>query len=421
MGSGHRRRLVSGGVTAVASPPAVDPRLRRRSMTALFAGVSCATVGMVATSTVATLVAADVGGNGWSGTPNAASTLGTAAGALWLARVIARRGARSGLLAGYLLGVLGAATAFAGAAEGMLALVLLGMVLIGIGNGGAQLARYAAAELYPADRRGTGLSVIVWAGTIGAILGPTMIAPAADLASALDLEELAGPVGISALVIGVGVLATLALPRIRPAGVAAPRMGRAELATAFRLPAVRFALPAMATAHIAMVAVMTMTPVQLHDHGHGLGVVGAIFSAHMIGMFALAPVSGRIADRAGGRVAMIVGAAGLVASAAVAVAAPTDHLVGLPVALFLLGFGWNLVFVGGSSVLSRELPAEQRTEVQGVVDALVWGASALGSLSAAQLFGVGGYALVAVAAGALVVAVSGRLAWAARRDRLARV
>ena len=149
---------------------------------------------------------------------------------------------------------------------------------------------------------------------------------------------------------------------------------------------------------------MTMTPPQLHHHGQGLDVIGWILSAHMIGMFALAPVSGRIADRWGGRVTIYLGIGTLVIAATTAVAAPTAHTSGLPLALFLLGYGWNLVFVGGSSMLSRDLPAAERTQLQGVVDAVVWLSSAVASLAAGALFGLAGYWLVAVVGGVLALA-----------------
>jgi MFS family permease len=159
----------------------------------------------------------------------------------------------------------------------------------------------------------------------------------------------------------------------------------------------------MAAAHVAMVAVMLMTPVQLEHHGHGLGVVGMILSAHMIGMFALAPLSGRIADRFGGHTAIGAGVLLLLAAAALAALLPTSHHAGLPIALFLLGYGWNLAFVGGSSVLSRNLAEETRIQMQGAIDAIVWGSSAIASLTAGPLFGLGGYPLLAGIAGLIAL------------------
>jgi MFS family permease len=122
-------------------------------------------------------------------------------------------------------------------------------------------------------------------------------------------------------------------------------------------------------------------------------VLGIVLSAHMIGMFALAPVSGRLADRFGGRTVIHVGIGALVVASVAAFGA--GHVSGLTFAMFLLGYGWNLVFVGGSAMLSRELPADQRIQLQGAVDAVVWGCSAFASLGSGVLFGLGGYQLVA--------------------------
>jgi hypothetical protein len=95
---------------------------------------------------------------------------------------------------------------------------------------------------------------------------------------------------------------------------------------------------------------------------------------------------------------------GLLALAAILlIAAPAADMSGLPLALFLLGYGWNLVFVGGSSLLSRHPSGEERDQLQGAVDALVWGASVFASLAAGQLFGLGGYRLVAMAAGGVAL------------------
>jgi MFS family permease len=160
-------------------------------------------------------------------------------------------------------------------------------------------------------------------------------------------------------------------------------------------------LVSMVCAQLTMVAVMTMAPLELEAHHHGLEVLGLVLSAHMIGMFALAPVSGRLADRFGGRAVIHVGIGALVVASVAAFGA--GHVSGLTFAMFLLGYGWNLVFVGGSAMLSRELPADQRIRLQGAVDAVVWGCSAFASLGSGVLFGLGGYSLVALVGAVLAL------------------
>ncbi|QFU94534.1 MFS transporter [Amycolatopsis sp. YIM 10] len=366
---------------------------RRRTMAALFTGVACMNVAMAGASTAGVLIATESPGPGWSGVPAAAGVLGTAAGALGSARLVVSRGRRRSLLTTYGIGSLGALVAAAGAVTGLFPLLLAGLLVLGLGNGGAQLSRYAAADLYDDEHKGRALSAIVWAGTVGALAGPPLIAPAADTADLLGLPGLAGPLLVAALVTAGAAVVSAALPRSMPD---TPPETRAHtgFATAFAQRSVRGPLLAMVAAQVAMVAMMTMSAPQLHQHGHGLDVVGWILTAHMIGMFALAPISGRIADRWGGRATIFAGIGTLAVASAASVAAPTSHTTGIPLSLFLLGYGWNLVFVGGSSLLSK-----QHRKLQGTVDAVVWSTSALAGLAAGPLFALGGYVLVAVVAG----------------------
>jgi MFS family permease len=380
-------------------------------MAVLFTGAAALNTAIVGATAVSTLIASEAKGDGWSGIPNAAVVAGTAFGALYLGVLIAKRGQRTSLMLVYGLAVAGGLLGFLGGALGSLSLLLPGLALLGIGNGAAGLVRYTAAELYPVDRKAFALSIIVWAGTIGAIAGPALLAPAAASAEFLGLPEYSGAIGFAALLSAIALVASTTMPRAAfPAeGPRRPPLTVARVLTALRRREVFVPLVSMTAAHMTMVAVMTMTPLQLHHQGHGLDVVGYVLSAHMIGMFALAPLSGRIADRIGGRSTIVVGIGVLLISAVTVVAAPTAHTTGLPLGLFLLGYGWNLVFVGSSAMLSRDLADEERTQLQGVIDALVWTASGFGGIIAGALFGLGGYALVAGVAAVLSLTPLGLL------------
>jgi MFS family permease len=362
-------------------------------MKSLFASVAAMNTAMAGASTAATLIADEAAGASWSGGPSAAGVLGTALGTLSAGHLIARYGNKSVVRGLYGAAVAGALVAFVAAASTSMVGLLLGMFLLGLGNGAAQLSRYLAAELVPAHRKGFALSLIVWAGTVGAVVGPTLIAPGARLATALTLPALAGPVLVAVVMTALALLATTWLRSTPP-----PPARRMSFA-ALRAPVVLAPLVSMVCAQLTMVAIMTMTP--LHMAAHGLEVLGLVISVHMVGMFALAPLSGRLADRFGGRVTIYLGIGGLALAAVAAFGA--GQVTGLSFAMFLLGYGWNLVFVGGSAILSRELPADQRIQLQGAVDAVVWSSSAFAGLGAGLLFGLGGYPLVAVVGGVLAV------------------
>ncbi|QGN48355.1 MFS transporter [Micromonospora sp. WMMC415] len=378
-----------------------DITARGRSTAALIGGVAITNTSMVGASTVATLIGADRLSAAWSGVPNAAGVVGTAAGTLGLAALMSRRGTRLALTAGYAVALLGAAVAGYAVVAGAMVPFLLGMVLLGVGNGGAQLSRYCAAELYPPHRRGFVVGLVVWIGTVGAIIGPNLMQPSSAGAAAAGLPALTGPFLVAMVAAAGALAASAALPRLRIQARSRPA-GRVP-GTVWRQPAVVTALSAMVAGQVAMVTLMTMTPLYMHDHHHGLGAVGLVLTFHLVGMFGLAPLSGQLADRFGGLVASLTGVGVLVVSVLLASVGPAPGLARLNVALFLLGLGWNLTFVGGSSQLTGALDPAYRTRVQGGVDAVVWTASAVASVAAGAVLAAGGFAVLAVATGVVAV------------------
>jgi MFS family permease len=135
----------------------------------------------------------------------------------------------------------------------------------------------------------------------------------------------------------------------------------------WRLPTVRVAIAVMITGQVVMVWLMSMTPVHIRESGGDLGRVGLILSAHLFGMYALAPLAGWVEDRYGSLTA-IGSALGPSPSAAVLAATAPVGGVLMAVALFLLGLGWSFGFVAGSTMLARGVPATLRPRVQGRVE-----------------------------------------------------
>ncbi|MGI5208261.1 MFS transporter [Spirillospora sp. CA-108201] len=372
---------------------------RSRPMAALCSGVALMNASMAVASTTATLVAADRLGAGWGGVPNTAGIVGTGAGALALTRLV-RTGRRRAPALGYAAAAAGACLAALAVATGDVAGLCLGMLLLGLGNAGAQLSRYAAADLHPPGRRGFAIGLVVWCAAAGAVGGPLLLDPSGAAAADAGLPAFTGPFLLAVLTCAAAAGAAAGGPggRARAQGSPPP------LRRLARTPAARSALAVMATAQAVMVAVMTAAPLDMHMHGDGLGAVGMTLSAHTLGMFALSPLTGRMTDRYGAHPVIVAGLAVLAAStalAAVATGAP-----GRVAALFLLGYGWNLCFVGGSARLARDLPEAERPHTEGAVDAAVWTVAAAASLLSTAVLSAGGYALLAWAscAGALAVA-----------------
>ncbi|HEU5029242.1 MAG TPA: MFS transporter [Spirillospora sp.] len=370
-----------------------EPPVRARPMAALCAGTALMNAAMAMASAAGTLSAADRLGTGWGGVPATAGIVGTGAGALALTRLARRLGRRAVLIGGYLAAAAGACLAAGGVARGDLAALCAGMVLLGLGNAGAQLSRYAAAELYPPGRRGSAIGVVVWSAAVGAVGGPLLLDPSGGVARGLGLPSLAGPFLAAFLTTAAAAIAATASG---PAATAidAPEAGRrVSVRDLLQGPVTRPALVVMATAQVVMVAVMTAAPVAMRMHGDGLGMVGMTLSAHTLGMFALSPLTGRLVDRYGARPVMLAGIAALAASTGLAAAG--DGAWTRAAALFGLGYAWNLCFVGGSGRLARELPEPARADIEGTVDAAVWTIAAAAGLLSTVIMSAAGYGVLA--------------------------
>jgi MFS family permease len=178
----------------------------------------------------------------------------------------------------------------------------------------------------------------------------------------------------------------------------------APIRTILRRPSVLAAIVALVAGQFTMVLVMTYTPLHLTGTGHGLEIVGIVLSAHVIGMFALAPVSGRIAQRLGSVRTIFLGESVLVVGSLLAAFSPDADATVLTIALFLLGFGWNLGFVAGSALLSSGLEIAERTRIQGLADAVIWSTSAFASLGSGLIVAAATYTGLGIL-GAVLVAI----------------
>lgn len=395
----------------------------------LFGGAAVGATGFFAGLAVAPLAAEDLtGAVTWSGLPGAMGIVGTAIGATVVTAVLQRVSRRAGLTVGYLLGITGAVLAAVSLQAGSFPLLLVGAGLFGMGHASNQLTRYVVAELHDAAHRGRALGWIVWAGTIGGVVGPSLLAPAGRAAEAAGQPELAGPYVIGALAMTVVALAYQVVLRPDPGTLAvaeepevatgpAPHAGATATdrsgaespveppveGSVWQLPIVRVAIVVMVTGQVVMVWLMSMTPVHIRESGGDLGRVGLILSAHLFGMYALAPLAGWVEDRYGSLTAVGLALGTLAVAAVLAATAPVGGVL-MGVALFLLGLGWSFGFVAGSTMLARGVPAAVRPRVQGRVETAVWLASATGSLGAGLLLDVVGFVgLCALGLAALVL------------------
>jgi MFS family permease len=397
--------------TSSAELPAAGElaRIQRRTIGVLSLGQVLGGVSFGATLSLGVLLVADVSGDdALGGLATAAVTSGTAVLAIPLAALARRRGRRLGLASGMLIALVGVVLVVIATGLRSLPLLLVALVLVGGGQASNLQSRFAATDLATDATRGRALSLVVWATTIGVVLGPNLVGPGEALGEALGMPPLTGPYLFTIVGQVLGVLLAL---RPDPLLLAQrldvrPALGAASVAaTADRPVVARYAIFAIVAAHGVMVAVMAMTPVHLLHHGASLTVIGLTISLHVAGMYALSPVFGILADRMGRPATIMLGQLLLAASLVVA-AVGAEDMTAVTVALVLLGLGWSASTVAGSALLTEASSTARRTRRQGFSDFAMSAVGAVGAILAGIVLGWIGYGGLALGALSLVVATT---------------
>ncbi|MGW2669392.1 MFS transporter [Streptomyces sp. NPDC001272] len=412
------------------SAPAVTaadlPRIRRRISAVLIAGQITGGVGVPVSIALAPVLATEISGTeALSGFASTASVIGTALVSLPLAALTTARGRRAGLLAGYAIGTLGAALVVLAASVKSFPLLMLGMAAFGAASAANLQARFAAADLAAPDRRARAISMVVWASTLGAVLGPNLSAPASDSFAGTSIPQTAGPfVWAAAVFVLTATLLGVLLrpdPLLTARALAAPgeetrqsRSLRAGVAAVRASPRARLALLTVAVSHTTMVSIMVMTPVDLGHHGAGLKLVGLVISGHIAGMFAFSPVMGWLADRLG-RFSVIGLAAGLLSLAALLAGTAGGNHAQSAAGLFLLGLGWSAGMVSGSALLTDSVPQPARAAVQGLSDLTMNAAAGVGGAAAGLVMSQAGYGWLNAIGAALLLPMAALALFTARR------
>jgi MFS family permease len=302
-------------------------------------------------------------------------------------------------------------------------LLLVGATLLGSTSAANNAARYAGTDLAPEDKRGRHLSLVVWAATIGSVLGPNLTGTATRLAQSLGIPKLTGPFAIG----GIGMLlAALVLwVALRPdplllarerAGISTSVVRKTSWANVRELlrerPIVAAAILGLACGHAVMVGVMVMTPLHMEHGGSELRVIGFVISVHVLGMFAFAPVSGWAADRFGRPTTMALGGVVLLVSLLLSGMSPEGSSWLIFVGLFLLGLGWSFSTVAASTLIVEHVPLELRTDIQGASDLVMGLAAATAGALAGVIVGSWGYATLNLFSALIAAGVLAAAAWA---------
>lgn len=410
--------------TATTPPSVVSEqeraRVHQRTLIVVITSQILGGAGLAAGISVGALLAQDMlGSDGLAGLPTGLFTLGSALAAFLVGRSTRAFGRRRGLASGFIAGGIGAAGVVVAAVADWLPLLFVALFVYGAGTATNLQARYAGSDLALAHRRGFGTSMAMVATTIGAVAGPNLIEPMGDLASAVGIPALAGPFLLAAVAYSAaGVVlfvflrpdpyllarqmaAASAPPVVPGAAVVRPRVGTGAYVGAI----------VMVLTQIAMVSIMTMTPVHMHAHHHSMGAIGIVIGMHVGAMWLPSLVTGSLVDRVG-RIPMAIASGIVLLSAGLLGAlAPGDSLGLLVMTLVLLGLGWNLGLISGTALVVDATVPENRPQTQGTIDVLIALAGAGGGAASGLVMSATSFQMLALVGGVLAVLLIPTLLW----------
>jgi len=404
-------------------------RVQRRTVRTLLASQTCGGVGLVAGYSVTALLADDItGSKTLAGLAAACLSIGAALASFPLARMMARSGRRPGLRTGYLLGSIGAFLCVLAAVTRQFMFLPFGVALVGIGNATNMATRYAAADLARPERRAQTIGLVVAATSIGSGFGSLVSLSVFDpVGRSFGLPDYAGSFLAGALLFLVA--AAIIEIRLRPdplvlaGGVSSGEKDtRLPLKVALGLilgnPKARLAVLAMMVSQATMVGTMTLTPLHMNDGGQSKGAISIMLFSHIMGMYALSPLVGRLADQIGRYPMLVLSGVLCVAGAMWAGFTPPEGFLGITGGQTVIGLAWCFGVIAASGLLTEAFPVEQSASIQGAGDMCMMVFGAVAGISAGAIVSYRSYLDLNLAAAILgVVLVLGVLFTVAGKDQ----
>ncbi len=398
IGLGEKAQNLTSSIAEYVISPEKQRQLHARTLKVVILSQIFGGAGLAAGITVGALLAQDMlGDDGYAGVPTALFTLGSAGAALMVGRLSQRLGRRAGLATGFIGGGIGAIGVVLAALFNSVPLLFLSMLIYGAGTATNLQARYAGTDLALPTKRAKAISMAMVFTTFGAVAGPNLVNLTGRFAASLGAPKLSGPFMLAAVAyLAAGLVLLLFLrpdPFIVAKAIADAERSKAILNQEERSHASDNAInkkglmvgaAVMVLTQIVMIAIMTMTPVHMQHHGHGLGEVGIVIGLHVAAMFLPSLITGVLVDRFGHRIMSYASGFTLLVSGLLAAFAPGESMGLLILALVLLGLGWNFGLISGTAAIVEATPLQIRAKTQGTVDVLI----ALGGASGGALSGM---------------------------------
>ncbi len=405
--------------------PSKRQELYKRTLLVVVLSQIFGGAGLAAGITVGSLLAREMlGSDNLAGAPIALFTLGSAAAALIVGRLSQRFSRRLGLGAGFITGGIGAIGVVAAAVMNNVFLLFASLFIYGAGTATNLQARYAGTDMANASQRAKAVSIALVSTTFGAVAGPNLVGVMGRFAEGIGIPPLAGPFILAAAAYILAGLVLMIMLRPDPLVVAKAIMeatnkkeghvpDRGEASTDRR--GIVIGAMVMILTQIVMVAIMTMTPVHMEHHGHGLKDVGLVIGIHIGAMYLPSLLTGVLVDKIGRPIMAIASGLTLLAAGLLSGLTSGESMPLLIIALALLGLGWNFGLISGTALIVDATTPSTRAKTQGTVDVFIALAGASGGVLSGMVAANFSYSALSLAGGFLSLLLLPAIIWS--RDK----
>jgi MFS family permease len=295
------------------------------------------------------------------------------------AMLMQRFGRKKGFLTGFLLGGIATVLCLIGLIRESFILFVMGCFLVGSNMAFVHQFRFAAMELVPLAKKSQAASLILMGGIFAAVAGPE--------AGAFGRDLLPIPYAGSFVILMGFLIIAAAIILFAYQGTPANGEKNAEHSASHTItwsnPALLLAFATAAISYSVMSLVMTAAPLSMSHHGYDLHTTKWVIQSHILAMFVPSLFTGKLLARVGSTKLIITGVAIYIGMAMIGLAGfEVAHYWGT---LVLLGLGWNLLFISGTTLLGQITDGPERFRIQAVNEFLVFGTQALASLGAGWL------------------------------------
>ncbi len=319
---------------------------------------------------------------------------------------MSRIGRKRGFLLAGGIGLVGACLALWGIFNQAFVAFCMATFCFGTFTAFANYYRFTAAEVVDESFKARAISMVMAGGVIAAFIGPNL----ANWSSGLFSERFAGPFAALILVYILSMI-TISFAELPGPIVRNVKSSGRSIGTIVAQPVFIVAVICQMLGYGTMNLVMGTTPLAMAVHDYGMGATAMVIQWHVAAMFAPSFITGNLISRIG---IIPVLATGVVFGAVcILINLNGETQAHFVTALILLGFSWNFLYVGGTTLITETYRPEEKTRAQGLNDFLVFTTVTITSLCAGGLHHSFGWKVVNLSAAPLMLVTAIAVIWLA--------